>query len=196
MQIDYSSLADVRIIKYENGNLNTVKSVTNGDTPKSVSNWDKAKSVTNGDTAKSATNWDKAKSVTNGVCQASSSKPNSNEETKTPVQGIDYKYLHAMNQVTNGEYEVIQYGLIFMDELSSLLLCLYFVENGKDVWDEICEAFSAKKAQLSQEDNWNKKKSTAGSSAGSSSRSSWSYRALRGSALGPTMALLRAQKDL
>lgn len=61
--------------------------------------------------------------------------------------------------------------------------------NGKvDVWEEISEALSAKKAQLSQQDNWTMKQS--------SGRSSWSFRALRGSALGPTMALLRAQNGV
>ncbi|XP_030545044.1 coilin isoform X1 [Rhodamnia argentea] len=61
--------------------------------------------------------------------------------------------------------------------------------NGRvDVWEEISEALSAKKAQLSQQDNWTMKES--------SGRSSWSFRALRGSALGPTMALLRAQNGV
>ncbi|KAK9276142.1 hypothetical protein L1049_005673 [Liquidambar formosana] len=62
-------------------------------------------------------------------------------------------------------------------------------ENGKvDVWDEISKALNAKKEQLSQENSWHKKES--------SGRSPWSYKALRSSALGPTMALLRAQKGL
>lgn len=56
------------------------------------------------------------------------------------------------------------------------------------MWEEISEALSAKKAQLSQQDNWTMKQS--------SGRSSWSYKALRGSALGPTMALLRAQNGV
>ncbi|XP_062110450.1 coilin isoform X2 [Humulus lupulus] len=119
LEIDYCSLADVRIIKYGDANLNATK----------------------------------AKSVPNGVCQASSSRPISKEKAKSPVQ-----------------------------------------ENGKvDVWDEICETLNAKKAQLSQENNWNKKKDSAGSSSKSSS---WSFRSLRGSALGPTMARLRAQNEL
>lgn len=59
--------------------------------------------------------------------------------------------------------------------------------NGKrDVWEEISEALSAKKAQLTQEDSWNTKKA-------SSSNRSWTQRTLRGSALGPTMAMLRAK---
>ncbi|EEF32350.1 conserved hypothetical protein [Ricinus communis] len=62
-------------------------------------------------------------------------------------------------------------------------------ENGKgNAWEEISEALNAKKAELAQEDNWNK--------PGSSGRRPWSYKALRGSALGPTMALLRAQNEL
>lgn len=65
-----------------------------------------------------------------------------------------------------------------------------FVENGKKIsgWDEISEALNAKKAQLSQVDHWNE---TEGSG-----RSPWSNRALRGSALGPTMARLRCQNGL
>ncbi|KAJ1379974.1 hypothetical protein SESBI_46426 [Sesbania bispinosa] len=62
-------------------------------------------------------------------------------------------------------------------------------ENGKvNVWDEINEALEAKKAKLSQEDGWSK--------AESSGTRSWSYRALRCSALGPTMALLRSQNGM
>lgn len=62
-------------------------------------------------------------------------------------------------------------------------------ENGKvNAWDEIDKVLSAKKAQLSQEDGSSKKES--------SGRSPWSYKALRGSALGPTMSFLRAQNNL
>ncbi|XP_074274384.1 coilin isoform X2 [Silene latifolia] len=58
--------------------------------------------------------------------------------------------------------------------------------NGKkDVWEEITEAVSAKKAQLMQEDSWNKKETAA--------KRPWSYRSLRSSAIGPTMARLRSQ---
>uniref|UniRef100_A0A0A0KTI4 Uncharacterized protein n=1 Tax=Cucumis sativus TaxID=3659 RepID=A0A0A0KTI4_CUCSA len=61
--------------------------------------------------------------------------------------------------------------------------------NGKvSAWDEISEALSAKKVELSKNNGWNQEDS--------SGRKSWSYRALRGSALGPTMALLRSQKEL
>ncbi|KAH0877231.1 hypothetical protein HID58_064625 [Brassica napus] len=54
-------------------------------------------------------------------------------------------------------------------------------ENGKgDPWEELSDALSAKKAQLAQANNggWNKKGSSSGGSA-------WSYKALRGSGMGP-----------
>ncbi|XWS22673.1 hypothetical protein CRYUN_Cryun29cG0056200 [Craigia yunnanensis] len=57
-----------------------------------------------------------------------------------------------------------------------------------NAWEEISQALSAKKAELSKDDGW--------SQADSSGRSSWSYRALRHSALGPTMAFLRAQDGI
>ncbi|KAF8086367.1 hypothetical protein N665_0628s0018 [Sinapis alba] len=65
-------------------------------------------------------------------------------------------------------------------------------ENGKvDPWEELSDALSAKKAQLSQANNgWNNKK---GSSSGVST---WSYKALRGSAMGPVMNYLRSQKEI
>ena len=53
------------------------------------------------------------------------------------------------------------------------------------MWEEISDALSAKKAQLTQEDKWNKKESSA--------KRSWSHRTLKSSALGPTIAMLRAQ---
>ncbi|XP_072060695.1 coilin isoform X1 [Arachis hypogaea] len=62
-------------------------------------------------------------------------------------------------------------------------------ENGAvNVWDEINEALTAKKVKLSQANCWRKEES--------SSSQSWSQRALRCSALGPTMALLRSQNGL
>ncbi|PSS13619.1 Coilin like [Actinidia chinensis var. chinensis] len=60
-------------------------------------------------------------------------------------------------------------------------------EKEVNAWDEISQAISAKKDQLIQENGWNKK---------SSGRGPWSYRALRSSALGPTMAILRARNDI
>ncbi|KAA3465738.1 coilin isoform X1 [Gossypium australe] len=57
-----------------------------------------------------------------------------------------------------------------------------------NVWEELNQALSAKKAELSKEDGWSR--------ADSSGRSAWSFRALRRSALGPTMAFLRAQNGI
>ncbi|KAK1376608.1 Coilin [Heracleum sosnowskyi] len=53
--------------------------------------------------------------------------------------------------------------------------------------DHFSEVLDAKKAQLYEENSWIK---------GSPVKSSWSYRALRGSALGPVMALLRSNNDI
>ncbi|KAF9677862.1 hypothetical protein SADUNF_Sadunf08G0151800 [Salix dunnii] len=62
-------------------------------------------------------------------------------------------------------------------------------ENEKrNPWEEINQALTAKKELLSQEDGWKKTES--------SSRSPWSYKAMRGSSLGPTIALLRAQNEI
>lgn len=67
-----------------------------------------------------------------------------------------------------------------------MILIFISVENGRsNPWADISRALSVKKAQLSQEIQWGK-----GESSGTGS---WSRRALRGSALGPTMALLRSQ---
>lgn len=54
-------------------------------------------------------------------------------------------------------------------------------------WDELNEVLSAKKAELLQMKEEMKK---------DSGWNRWSYRALRGSALGPTMALLRSKNDV
>ncbi|XP_052185151.1 coilin isoform X2 [Diospyros lotus] len=63
-------------------------------------------------------------------------------------------------------------------------------EEGEiNVWDELSQALSAKKTELVKENGWGKESSSSG-------RKSWSYRAMRGSALGPTMAILRARKDI
>ncbi|KAL9353203.1 hypothetical protein Peur_055883 [Populus x canadensis] len=61
-------------------------------------------------------------------------------------------------------------------------------ENGKhNPWEETNQSITAQKAWLSQEDSCKKPES--------SGRSPWSFKALRGSALGPTVALLRAQNE-
>ncbi|XP_038704428.1 coilin-like isoform X2 [Tripterygium wilfordii] len=62
-------------------------------------------------------------------------------------------------------------------------------ENGEvNAWEEISKALNAKKAQLPQEENSYKTEY--------SGRRSMSYKGLRSGALGPTMALLRAQNGL
>ncbi|VVA13303.1 PREDICTED: coilin [Prunus dulcis] len=62
-------------------------------------------------------------------------------------------------------------------------------ENGKvSAWDEISQALNAKKAELSQSDGWSRNEGSV--------RNSWSYRGLRGSALGPIVARLRTQSGL
>ncbi|KAJ0972476.1 hypothetical protein J5N97_020435 [Dioscorea zingiberensis] len=63
-----------------------------------------------------------------------------------------------------------------------------------NVWEEIRQAFNEKKGQLLKKDG------SSGSSGSSGSKKAshgpWSYRAVRGAALGPTIALLRAENDL
>ncbi|XP_031480752.1 coilin isoform X2 [Nymphaea colorata] len=62
-------------------------------------------------------------------------------------------------------------------------------EKGQTSWDEISQALNEKKAELwKQVENGKKKEKTA--------KSSWSYKALRGSALGPTIAYLRAENRI
>lgn len=62
-------------------------------------------------------------------------------------------------------------------------------ENGEvNVWEEISKELEAKKAKLAQDDGWSRGKS--------SSSKSWSHRAMRCSALGPTMAFLRSNNGL
>ncbi|KAK9113602.1 hypothetical protein Syun_020399 [Stephania yunnanensis] len=56
-----------------------------------------------------------------------------------------------------------------------------------DIWEELTQALSEKK-QMLEKNGWN-----IGDTSG---RSSWSYKALRSSALGPTIAMLRAGKEL
>lgn len=68
-----------------------------------------------------------------------------------------------------------------------MMISRLHVENGDDLWEQLNEALSAKKAELSQESSWGKPKPVS---------STWSYRALKGSAMGPTMALLRSKNKL
>lgn len=67
-----------------------------------------------------------------------------------------------------------------------------FLERGPgDVWEEISRALEKKKGELSQKgwENWERKRPTTGGAA-------WSLRALRRSALGPTVSLLRSNNDI
>lgn len=65
-------------------------------------------------------------------------------------------------------------------------------ENGKlNAWEEINLALSAKKAQLSHVDDQSAKERSKQSSG-----HRLSYKALRSSALGPTMAFLRSENGL
>ncbi|WOG88720.1 hypothetical protein DCAR_0207955 [Daucus carota subsp. sativus] len=60
--------------------------------------------------------------------------------------------------------------------------------NGEvNLLDQFSDVLNAKKAQLYEENSWIK---------GSPVKGSWSYRAMRGSALGPVMALLRSNNDI
>ncbi|KAG1331389.1 coilin [Cocos nucifera] len=56
-------------------------------------------------------------------------------------------------------------------------------------WEQIERALTEKKAELQQNDGWG-----SWTSNENTSTTSWSYRALRGSALGPTLALLRGKE--
>ncbi|XP_009601224.1 coilin isoform X4 [Nicotiana tomentosiformis] len=60
--------------------------------------------------------------------------------------------------------------------------------NGRvNLWEQFSETLKAKKTELSQEGSWGKP---------SSGKNSWSYRSMRGGALGPTMAILRSQNKI
>ncbi|KAF6157506.1 hypothetical protein GIB67_004444 [Kingdonia uniflora] len=60
------------------------------------------------------------------------------------------------------------------------------IESG--IWNEVSKVLNEKKMQLLQKDGWTQKESSV--------KSPWPFRALRSSALGPTMALLRSGNDL
>lgn len=64
-----------------------------------------------------------------------------------------------------------------------------FAGNGEvNLWDHFTKDLNTKKAELSEDNGW----STW--SEGASKKSAPSYRAWRGSALGPTMARLRSKQ--
>lgn len=62
--------------------------------------------------------------------------------------------------------------------------------NNDKTWSEVMEALNKKKSELVMEANEEMKKKK------DSEWNRWSYRALRGSALGPTMALLRSNNNI
>ncbi|MCD7464507.1 hypothetical protein HAX54_052894 [Datura stramonium] len=59
--------------------------------------------------------------------------------------------------------------------------------GGVNLWEQFSDTLQSKKAELAQESSWSK--ATTG-------KSPWSYRSMRGTALGPTMAFLRSQKKI
>lgn len=126
------------------------------------------------DSSKAAVN----KEITSVNQTAESSMPiHNNGDANNAKQGLTIVSIHTRNSVS-GSW--LSFNGQFYDWSSG---------NGKvSAWDEISEALSAKKAELSQNDGWNQEES--------SGRRSWSHRGLRGSALGPVMALLRAQNEL
>ncbi|XP_024196820.1 coilin isoform X2 [Rosa chinensis] len=154
LEIDYSSLIDVRIVKY--GNLNTAKAVT-GD-QNDVSSF----RLKNGTETRALSGF-RLKNVKETQAAALGFRLKNDKGTQAAASGFSIKN----DKETRASAQ----------------------ENGKaGAWDEISQALNAKKAELSQEEGW-------GKNDGSGS-SSWTSRPWRGSALGPTMALLRAQSEL
>ncbi|KAG4975369.1 Coilin [Glycine soja] len=142
LEIEYTSLADVRMVKHGNPDLKTV--VVSSDA------------------------WVKTTKATNDIAKEKLAAKATNGSTDEKL---------AADQTTMGSCPP-ERGHITAKE------------NGEvNVWDEINEALKAKKAKLSKEDGWSR-------GGESSSTRSWSHRAMRCSALGPTMALLRSNNGL
>lgn len=145
LEIDFSSLIDVRIIK--SGNSHLEKAVT--------------------------------------------ARVEAPVDTQDAVSGVkpNNKNSGLSTFLPGGELNITQVAVAGVEPNINREMTAPPPENGKvNAWDEIDKVLSAKKAQLSQEDGSSKKES--------SGRSPWSYKALRGSALGPTMSFLRAQNNL
>ncbi|XP_034690333.1 coilin isoform X1 [Vitis riparia] len=145
LEIDFSSLIDVRIIK--SGNSHLEKAVT--------------------------------------------ARVEAPVDTQDAVSGVkpNNKNSGLSTFLPGGELNITQVAVAGVEPNINRDMTAPPPENGKvNAWDEIDKVLSAKKAQLSQEDGSSKKES--------SGRSPWSYKALRGSALGPTMSFLRAQNNL
>lgn len=144
LEIDFSSLIDVRIIK--SGNSHLEKAVT--------------------------------------------ARVEAPVDTQDAVSGVkpNNKNSGMSTSLPGGELNITQVSVAGVEHNINREMTAPPPENGKvNAWDEIDKVLSAKKAQLSQEDGSSKKES--------SGRSPWSYKALRGSALGPTMSFLRAQNN-
>lgn len=88
LQVDYSSLVDVRIIKH--GNLSAAKSVTAG-----------VSQVASGDQGGASCSRQKSYKEPKG------------KEPAAPRQGI--VYIFAKNQVSNGVSKVVEYDLTFIE---------------------------------------------------------------------------------
>ncbi|RDX60240.1 Coilin, partial [Mucuna pruriens] len=142
LEIDYVSLADVRMVKHGHPDLKTVVASTDA-----------------------FVNPTKATNISTGEKHAAKATSGSTAEKL------------AGDQTAVGSCQLEREGHIPAKE------------NGEvNVWDEINEALKAKKAKLSHENGWSKGES--------SSTRSWSHRAMRCSALGPTMAFLRSNNEL
>ncbi|XP_059280602.1 coilin [Lycium ferocissimum] len=73
--------------------------------------------------------------------------------------------------------------------------------GGVNLWEQFNETLKSKKAEIAQESSWGKTKKAELSQESNwdktnSGKSPWSYRPMRGTALGPTMAFLRSQKKI
>lgn len=142
LEIDYASLADVRMIKHGHPDLKTI--VVSSDAM--VNSTEATNGIADKKLVAKATNGSTDKKLTSDQTTVGSCHPE--REGHSPPK-----------------------------------------ENGEvNVWDEINEALKAKKAKLVQEDGWSRGES--------SSTQPWSRRAVRCSALGPTMAFLRSNNGL
>ncbi|XP_039006673.1 coilin-like [Hibiscus syriacus] len=104
-----------------------------------------------------------------------------------PVKQIDYSSLIDVHLVKHGNLNTTKAIADSSNENFAQDQDVLTRQSNVNVWDEISEGLSAKKAELSKEDGW--------SQSDISGRSTWSYRPLRCSALGPSMAL-KAQNGI
>ncbi|XP_050373236.1 coilin [Argentina anserina] len=157
LEIDYSSLIDVRIVKY--GKLNTAKAAAGDQNAASDFR------LKNGTETKAASDF-RLKNDKETQAAASGFRLKNDKGSQAATSGFRLKNDKGSQAAASG------FGNDKEKSASTQ-------ENGKvNTWDEISQALNAKKAELSQENG------------------SWKIRPWRGSALGPTMALLRAQSEL